>query len=733
MKQSPPDIVTEITNSAENRIITVGTVHDETQQDLNAEANLTFDGSTLALTGDLTVSGNTTISGTTTSIQTTNTVIKDAIIELNNGATTGNDSAIIVERGSTGNNAAIIWDESRDEFVIATTTATGASTGDLSFTPANLSVERIGAGTEQAEAEVHAKRDASANGVYSTTAPIIIEDDARPAIQFVGSANNIALIQFGDNAAAASGQLYYDHSTDKLRVDCGGSTDRLTVDASGNAVTAGTVTATGFTIGSAAITETELEILDGATVSTTELNILAGKSFVDEDDMSSNSATAIASQQSIKAYVDAQVTAQDLDATTDSGTIAIDLDSETLTIAGGEGIDTSASSNTITIACEDSTANNKGAVIVAGGTGASVAYSSGTATVSVDASQTQITTIGAAGATTNIAAGDLTMYNAVNDGNPTISLGSASAERLIVTANYASGAQTLESVEFSTATSSGTADHGKFVFDVDGTDILTIDDGGINLTASKALEVNGTAILSDSSGTMTLSNVDALDATTEATIEAAIDTLTSPIVVSGTNPTLTIGDGGTEDTMVAFNGATVDFSIGIDDSADALLIGKGTTHGAQGTTAIKIDQNVNVQITHNSAVADGEVSGDLAVFQAGEDLSAGEIVAFNNNGRIVKAVATAAATSRAIGLVVEDISNNAFGPVLLRGFARFNTAFPTYTVGGSLYNPTAEQSNLNVPHQTAPSADGQFLQIVGFAVSADAIFFDPDSTVVEIA
>jgi len=35
-----------------------------------------------------------------------------------------------------------------------------------------------------------------------------------------------------------------------------------------------------------------------------ELNILDGKSFVDEDDMSSDSATAIASQQSIKAYVD---------------------------------------------------------------------------------------------------------------------------------------------------------------------------------------------------------------------------------------------------------------------------------------------------------------------------------------------------------------------------------------------------------------------------------------------
>ena len=61
--------------------------------------------------------------------------------------------------------------------------------------------------------------------------------------------------------------------------------------------------------------------------------------------MDSNSATKLASQQSIKAYVDAQITAQDLDLTTDSGTIAIDLNSETLTVAGGTGIDTSASGN----------------------------------------------------------------------------------------------------------------------------------------------------------------------------------------------------------------------------------------------------------------------------------------------------------------------------------------------------------------------------------------------------
>ena len=80
---------------------------------------------------------------------------------------------------------------------------------------------------------------------------------------------------------------------------------------------------------------------------------VSGSAFLDEDNFASNSATKLASQQSIKAYIDAQITAEDLDITTDSGTIAIDLDSETLTIAGGTGLASSGSSNTITLAIDN--------------------------------------------------------------------------------------------------------------------------------------------------------------------------------------------------------------------------------------------------------------------------------------------------------------------------------------------------------------------------------------------
>jgi len=86
-----------------------------------------------------------------------------------------------------------------------------------------------------------------------------------------------------------------------------------------------------------------LTLTSGSTVTT----------ILDEDDLSSDSATALVTQQSVKAYVDSQVTAQDLDFQADSGgALSIDLDSEALTLTGGTGIDTSGSGNAVTFAID---------------------------------------------------------------------------------------------------------------------------------------------------------------------------------------------------------------------------------------------------------------------------------------------------------------------------------------------------------------------------------------------
>ena len=62
-----------------------------------------------------------------------------------------------------------------------------------------------------------------------------------------------------------------------------------------------------------------------------------------------------------QAYVQAQITAEDLDITTDDGnSIAIDLDSETLTLAGGTGIASTSTGNTATFAIDATVATLTG-------------------------------------------------------------------------------------------------------------------------------------------------------------------------------------------------------------------------------------------------------------------------------------------------------------------------------------------------------------------------------------
>lgn len=104
------------------------------------------------------------------------------------------------------------------------------------------------------------------------------------------------------------------------------------------------------------------DTLTNKTLTSATLNgTISGTSIKDEDDMSSDSADHLATQQSIKAYVDSQVTAQDLDFQADTGgALSIDLDSETMTFTGGTGIDTSGSGNAVTFAIDSTVATLSG-------------------------------------------------------------------------------------------------------------------------------------------------------------------------------------------------------------------------------------------------------------------------------------------------------------------------------------------------------------------------------------
>ena len=103
------------------------------------------------------------------------------------------------------------------------------------------------------------------------------------------------------------------------------------------------------------------QTLTNKTLTSPVLNTgVSGSAILDEDNMASDSATQLATQQSIKAYVDSQNTAQDLDIVTGSGNIDVALGSESLTIAGGTGLTSAGSGTTVTLAIDGTVATLTG-------------------------------------------------------------------------------------------------------------------------------------------------------------------------------------------------------------------------------------------------------------------------------------------------------------------------------------------------------------------------------------
>ena len=98
-------------------------------QAVSTSSNVTFN--------DVVVAGTLTINGATNTNSATNTTIEDLLIELGTGTTgsPANDAGLVLERGSSAN-VFIGWDESSDTFTAGTGTFTGASSGNLSITPA---------------------------------------------------------------------------------------------------------------------------------------------------------------------------------------------------------------------------------------------------------------------------------------------------------------------------------------------------------------------------------------------------------------------------------------------------------------------------------------------------------------------------------------------------------------------------------------------------------------------
>ena len=86
---------------------------------------------------------------------------------------------------------------------------------------------------------------------------------------------------------------------------------------------------------------------------------------------------------------------------------------------------------------------------------------------------------------------------------------------------------------------------------------------------------------------------------------------------------------------------------------------------------------------------------------------------------------------------VTDISADASGLFLMQGFVTDNGSFPDYSassgVGKPVYPPEAETSSENVPEKTPPDSDGDFVQVIGFVVAANTLYFNPSQDIIEHA
>ena len=145
--------------------------------------------------------------------------------------------------------------------------------------------------------------------------------------------------------------------------------------------------------------------------------------------------------------------------------------------------------------------------------------------------------------------------------------------------------------------------------------------------------------------------------------ENLLATFHGGITMAGTTPTLTIGDAGAEDTKIVFDGNAKDFYVGLDDSADKLVIGEGSTVGTNNILTIT-DDTVTIgdaAAVDTALVFDGNAQDYyIALDDSADDLLIG--------------LGSTVGTTPAIS-IDEDLKVTTYGDITMTG------ATPTLTIG----------------------------------------------------
>jgi len=286
----------------------------------------TTNGTSVSVEQDLTVKGKLVVQGDIETSSTSNTVIKDAIIQITGAAAnTANTSDIgfVFDRGSSGS-VAFAWDEGENPgaFKLIATGDTAASS-DIGMTAQTEDGNNVaGTSAPQGYQSFYAgniKSVGNTSGFYGNGANItgingsnISSGTIAAARVGVLATSKITSGTFA-NARISSGSVTQ-HVGDIVHDSLSGyaanehftQANITTVGTIGTGVWQGTAIASAY-LDSDTAHVTQTQTLTNKTLTSPVLNTgVSGTAIKDQDDMSSNSDSHLATQQSIKAYVDAQ-------------------------------------------------------------------------------------------------------------------------------------------------------------------------------------------------------------------------------------------------------------------------------------------------------------------------------------------------------------------------------------------------------------------------------------------
>ena len=166
-----------------------------------------------------------------------------------------------------------------------------------------------------------------------------------------------------------------------------------------------------------------------------------------------------------------------------------------------------------------------------------------------------------------------------------------------------------------------------FTTSIDVTGGGEIDAGGMNIDASNSFSIASTDVIADSAGTATLSNIDALDATTETTVEAAIDSLPNVTTAAALSTVGVIGSGTWQGTAV--DGTYVDL-----EGTELKSTGEGggskfLREDGDGTSSWQTPVGAVTSVSGSTGVVvDGDIDHDsLANFASNEHFTQANITA----------------------------------------------------------------------------------------------------------